>query len=194
MDERNPYAPPRAELDGSDGEVVIPWRLEGATLVVRKGTTLPPVCLFDGSHVEHGGERRELSWTPIWFRTLWVFATLLAMLTYSTMRRTGTIELTLGKPGRARRRSGFLVGAAGVIAAVLLFVLAALSDYGAALVLLALLLVTAAIIIASVLAPFRVVKIDLHHVRLRLRPVAAAAFARLPPPAPIPAGDHLPKN
>jgi hypothetical protein len=110
MDAANPYAPPRAPL--SDARAVEPepdlppWRLEGSTLLVRHGSTLPDVCLFTGEPTTPAQRLQlPLSWTPVWFRIAAVLFPMLVLVAYSTMRRRRTSK-GMGRPGataQARR-------------------------------------------------------------------------------------------
>ena len=181
MDLTNPYAPPRAALDGGAPGApspASPWRIEGRILFVRKNETLPPICLYSGETVQHGEERGQLTWTPVWFRLMWGFATLIALLAHGFIRRTATIQLTLGPAARKRRRRGNIVGVGGVALAVLMFVVGVADDLPG-MILLSLVLLVAALIFAAVSQPFGVAKIDRTEVRLKLSPRAADAFARL---------------
>jgi hypothetical protein len=182
VDLTDPYAPPRAALDGGTDAPTTsqhrPWRIEGRILIVRKNETLPPICLYSGQAVQHGEERGQLSWTPIWFRLMWGFATLIALLAHSFVRRTATIHLTLGPAARQRRKRGNWVGVLGVVLAALTLALGVAEDLPA-LTLLAFPILIAALVFAAVSQPFGVVKIDRSEVRLKLTQPAAEAFARV---------------
>lgn len=180
MDLTDPYAPPRAALEGAleSSARQRPWRIEGRILIVRKNETLPPICLFSGETVQHGEERGQLSWTPIWFRMMWGFATLIALLAHSFVRRTATIQLTLGPLARKRRKRGNWVGVVGVVAAALTFAVG-VADELPVVILLACPMLIGALIFAAVSQPFGVAKIDRSEVRLKLTRPAAEAFARL---------------
>jgi hypothetical protein len=189
MDAANPYAPPRAPL--SDARAVEPapdlppWRLEGSTLLVRHGSTLPDVCLFTGEPTTPAQRLQlPLSWTPVWFRIAAVLFPMLVLVAYSTMRKTSNVEGGMGPAGRKRRRLGGLFTLGAVIDTIALLLMIAGRDEGDSLALVGLLIVVAlALVIAAVFARvFRVVHIDRHYAHLALREQAAAAFARLPAP------------
>lgn len=176
----DPYAPPRAALDGGTAlpSQNRPWRIEGRILIVRKNETLPSICLYSGETFQHGEERGQLSWTPIWFRLMWGFATLIALLAHPFVRRTATIQLTLGPTARKRRKRGNWVGVLGVVLAALTFALGVADDLPVV-TLLAFPILFAALVFAAVSQPFGVAKIDRSEVRLKLTRPAAEAFARL---------------
>ena len=136
MDAANPYAPPRAPLADTrprvDPEPDLPaWRLEGATLLVRHGATLPDVCLFTGEPTTPA-QRLELplSWTPVWFRIAAVLFPMLVLVAYSTMRKTSNVEGGLGPAGRKRRRLGALLTLGAVIDTIALLLVIAGRDEG----------------------------------------------------------------
>jgi hypothetical protein len=191
MDGANPYLPPQASIadggnqagadDADDAELALPpWRLEGRTLFVRNGATLPDICLFTGEPTKPTQRMRyPLSWTPVWFKLMAGPWPMLAALTYTAFRRSSNIQLALGPAGQRRHRLGLLVCLAAMVNGIALFLLLP-SDFAG---LLALTLVTL-VATALLLRVFQVVKIDRRYARLRLRPRVAAAFARLPAPPP----------
>jgi len=179
VDLTDPYAPPRAALEGATtSSQHRPWRIEGRILIVRKNETLPPICLYSGQAVPHGEERGQFSWTPIWFRLMWGFATLIALLAHSFVRRTATIQLTLGPSARKRRKRGNAVGVVGVVLAALTFSLG-VADEVPAVMLLAFPILFGSLVFAAISQPFAVTRIDRSEVRLKLTRPAAEAFARL---------------
>jgi hypothetical protein len=180
------YAPPNAPLASGpldDEPELPPWRLVGDTLLVRKGATLPDVCLFSGAPTTPGQRiQLQLSWTPSWFRAAAVVFPFLAVIGYSVVRRTANVEIALAHAGRRRRALIALLTLGAVGAALaLLYVVAETNDREALTAALALTLV-GLIVAAASSRIFRVVKIDRRCAHLRLRPAVAAAFARLPPP------------
>jgi hypothetical protein len=197
VDGANPYSPPQApiadggrdagaDLASDEDSALPPWRLEGRTLFARHGATLPDICLFDGEPTKPAQRiRYALSWTPIWFKFVVFTAPIVAALAYTALRRSSTVHLALGAAGRRRRRLVLAL----ILAAVLdgLVILQRSADLGAENASLLALLLVGLVVVALAIRPFRVVKIDRRYACLRLRPRAADAFARLPPPSPPPA-------
>jgi len=186
----NPYAPPRAPLADAEPDPdaeLPPWSLEGRKLYVRNGAKLPDVCLFTGEPTTPA-QRLELpvSWTPTWFRIMVVIAPLLALVAYSAIRKTAQFDFGLGPAGRKRRRLylALTIGAT-LDGLLLLFVPVFRSGDDNQSLMLFLVVSLIALIAAAVAASiFRVAKIDRKYACIVLRPQAAAAFARLPEPAP----------
>jgi uncharacterized membrane protein YhdT len=167
-----------------------PWRLEGTTLFVRHGVTLPDVCLFTGEPTTPEQRLRlPLSWTPLWFRIAAVLFPMLVIVAYSALRKTSSVEVGLGPAGRKRRRLGLLLTVGAVIdAMVFAYVALERSSVDGGVWMGALFLCFLALFVAALLARiFRVVKIDRRYAHLVIRPQVAEAFARLPPP-PAPPG------
>jgi hypothetical protein len=187
MDAGNPYAPPAAALpDGPADEAELdppPWRLDGHTLIARNGGTLPDICLFSGeptSSVQRA--KLPLSWTPVWFKIMAVFAPFLAVFAYSALRRTSTVEIGLGRAGRNRRRlTAWLSLGAAVAAIAFLFV--ATDAHRADLVMVLLFVSFLGLFLTAMLTrAFRVVRIGRRTTRLALRRPVVEAFTRLPAP------------
>jgi hypothetical protein len=172
----NPYAAPRAERgDGAAPDYA--WRIEGRLLHARKGATLPPICIYTGAPAAGGHVRRELSWTPAWFKALVVVIPIIAVFAYSMMRRSGELEYALGPEARKRRRSGIAIGLLGCAAAFALFLLAA-SNEQPLVALGAVALFIAAVLVARARARvFRVVLIDERYLHVLLTLPAAQALA-----------------
>ena len=182
MDLSNPYAPPHAPppgLDPAAADDLTPWRLQGDTLLVRKGATLPEICIYTGQPAPGQREREQISWTPIWFKVMAVLMPVIAVYTYSMLRKSSTIELALSPAAKKRRRTAALLGLGGFAVGLLLFVLGA-STHQRGLTALAFLVFVPAVLIATLRGRvFRVLGFEgLHHIRLRLTPAAADAFAR----------------
>jgi hypothetical protein len=172
----NPYAAPRAERGDEAAAADYTWRVEGRLLHARKGTTLPPICIYTGLPAA-GLVRRELSWTPAWFKGLVVVIPLIAVFAYSMMRRSGELEYALGPEGRKRRRSGVAIGLVGCAAALVIFMLAASNQQGLV-ALGAVALFIAVVLVARARARvFRVVLIDDRYLHLLLTLPAAQALA-----------------
>jgi hypothetical protein len=175
----NPYAAPRATLEPDAPDAELPWRIEGRMLVARQGVTLPPVCLLTGAPAPGEHERRDLSWIPIWFRILIGIAPMIALFAYAGVRRRGNLEYALSPEARRRRRSGSMLGFAGVALSIGLFLLGRADDLPGVMGL-AFLLGLVTVFVASARARmFRIKRIDKRHIHLELTPAAASAFARL---------------
>jgi fatty acid desaturase len=182
MDLSNPYAPPnspQAGLDPATADDLTPWRLEGDTLLVRKGATLPEICIYTGQPAPGLREREQISWTPIWFKVMAVLMPPVAAYTYSMLRKSSTIELALSPAAKRRRRTAALLGLGGFALGLLLFLMA-VSRHDPALTGLAFLVIVPVVVVATLRGRvFRVLGFEgLHHIRLRLTPAAAEAFAR----------------
>ena len=193
MDGANPYAPPEAALAErvSELEPVLPaWLLQGHTLLVRHGATLPDVCLYTGEPTTRGQRLLyPLSWMPLWYLILVVLlAPGVAVVSFTHFRRTSSAVLSFGPAGRRRHRQflGTVVAASASGVGMLL----ALDLGQPAIAVLFLLCLIGFAVAGLVVRTFSVAKIGRKYVRLRLRPAVAAAFARLPPPGAIsrPAG------
>ena len=194
MDGANPYQPPQAPIaDGGGAALAVPaagvepslppWRLEGRTLFVRHGATLPDICLYSGEPTAAGQRVRYLlSWTPIWFRVMAVFGPGAALLAYVGLRWTSTVSFGLGTAGRRRHGLMLLLIVAAVIDAGV--VLDRPAHLRGALGGLMFLLFVGLLIAAAAARVFEVVRIDRRYARLRIGQRAAAAFARLPAPGP----------
>jgi hypothetical protein len=185
MDGANPYAPPEAALAdrASEPEPELPvWRLEGPTLFVRHGATLPDICLYTGEPTTRGQRLRyPLSWMPLWYLILVVVLNPgLAVLSFTHFRRLSSVVLALGPAGRRRHRLflGVVVAASTSGVGMLLAV-----DLGQpAIAILFLLCLIGLVVAGLIVRTFSVGKIGRKYAHLRLRPAVAAAFARLPPP------------
>jgi hypothetical protein len=196
MDGANPYLAPQSPIadggtqpaaaDAQASEPALPpWRLEGRTLFVRHGTTLPDICLFTGEPTKPAHRvRYPLSWTPLWFKLIAGPWPLVAVMTYTAFRRSSNVELALGPAGQRRHRLCLLLCLAAMLDGIALFLLAISRGSAPALAGLLFLTLVSLILSVLVLRVFRVAKIDRHYARIRLRPRVAAAFARLPAPPP----------
>jgi hypothetical protein len=184
----NPFVPPKTSPvtiePAPPPDDPTPWRLQGDTLLVRRGATLPEICVFTGAPAPGGLEREQVSWTPIWFKVLAVLAPIIAVFAYSAVRRSSTLELALGGAAKRRRRNASLVGLAGLLSGLFLFVLSAWRSDPGMFALAALVFVVAVSVAALRTRVFGVLAIDRQHVRLKLTPAAADAFARLQAASP----------
>jgi hypothetical protein len=188
MDLSNPYAPPTASQAGleaaeteaeTETEDLTPWRLQGDTLLVRKGATLPDICIYTGQPAPGLREPEQISWTPIWFKVLVVLSTSMAVFTYSMVRKSSTIEFAFSPATKKRRRRAALLGLGGFVLGQVLLVMGEWThDQG--LTGLAWLVFGPVVLIAALRGRvFRVLRFEgRHHIRLRLTSAAADAFAR----------------
>jgi hypothetical protein len=180
----NPYTAPRASIERPDGSEVIPepasWRLEGSTLVVRKGVVLPPICLYSGQNIDGGRVNSELSWTPVWFKVMIFLTPVLAVFAYSYVRRSGTIDYALGPQARWRSKRAALLGVGVFVAAFVVMWLSLGVDL--AFLLGVYLLFPTMLIVSLAGRPFRIASIDRYHARLELGRQARDAFSRVSGP------------
>src|SRR5262245_6853361 len=185
MDDANPYAPPEAALADRVSEPepdLPPWILQGHTLLVRHGATLPDVCLYTGEPTTRGQRLSyPLSWMPLWYLILVVMlAPGVAVVSFTHFRRMSSVVLAFGPAGRRRHRLflGMVIAASTSGLGILL----ALHVGQPAIAVLFLLCLIGFAVAGLVVRTFSVAKIGRRYARLRLRPAVAAAFSRLPPP------------
>lgn len=175
----NPYQPPRddetrgASAPGSGSFRII----DGDTLVVRKGTALPPICLWNGEPCSDSPRLTTFSWAPTW---VWIFivSPLLLMIVYLLARKRGQVSYFLGPEAQRLRKQGVrLVAGALLLALPIVGLAIALKWY--ALTALASLGILVALLVAAVRSPsLQVARVDALYVFFKLRPSAAVAFAR----------------
>jgi hypothetical protein len=162
----NPYAPPRAQLDpnlrGAD------YWIDGDTIVVRKGGTLPADrCVRTGQVGDVEVWTRTFQWVPRWVPMLVLVAWPIYFIAYFLTRKSGQISFGAGPELKTRRAIGIGVGWGGGALSALLLVLGITQDEPV-LLLVGLIGILAAIIAGAVLVqPFRVLKIDEEHLYIK---------------------------
>lgn len=178
MEPFNPYAPPVAA--GSGVAVGAPggFRLEGETLIVDKGATLPNLCLYDGSAVRGAPTQKTLTWVPPWVTLLVVLSPLIYIIVYLVVKKTGAVGYYLGEEARRRRTSGVVLLVASFFALFAFIVGAGLADAPVLILLGFVAFLTLLIAGALRMKVFVLTRIDEHSLHFKLRPAAADAFAR----------------
>lgn len=77
--------------------------VNGNTLVAEKGSTLPPLCLWNGEPCTAGRKTTNFAWAPVW---VWIFAVspLLLLAVYLLARKRGELSYCLGTTAQGRQR------------------------------------------------------------------------------------------
>lgn len=152
------------------------YLIHGDTLVAPKGAVLPDVCIYSGEP-SRDRVQRKLVWVPPALAALVVISPLIYLIVYFIVRKTGTLDYSLGEAARKRRQSGIAIaiGSIGVFVA-LLFI--GLNTDAGSFIPLALLLFIVGLVVGTLRARVvQLVKIDKTHIHLKLPPAAAQAFA-----------------
>ncbi len=182
----NPYAPPQADaLSPRDAFAGAgqDWRLDGDRLIVRKGATLPAVCIWTGEPAEGPRKLKTLTWTPGWVRFL-VVSPLILLIAYLIVKKSGTLGYALSQAAQKRQRNATIFLLGGIAGAVLLIIASAAFDTPVLMVL-ALLFFVAAVVAAARGRTMRLLRIDKEFIYLRLPPPALEAFTSLAMRGPI---------
>lgn len=181
----NPYEPPAAGESNATEPVVVRGHVangalhlvNGDTLVAEKGSTLPPLCLWNGERCSEGRKTTNFAWAPGW---IWIFVVspLLLLIVYLLARKRGELSYCLGTTAQGRQRQvRWLLGGAVLLGLPLVAIGVSLRLH--LMVAFASLASFVAVLAAVVQAPsLRVVRIDERNVHIKLEPSAAAAFAR----------------
>lgn len=107
MADRNPYAPPQAEVESSPQGVY--WR-EGKDLVMRPGTVLPRRCVKCNASATQTRYKRKLTWHhPAWYLLVPVNI-LVYVLVAIIVRKSAEVDPGLC-PHHARQRARGVLGA-----------------------------------------------------------------------------------
>ena len=115
----NPYAPPIAGI--APAQPTGPATINGATLVLFRGSSLPALCLKCGERCD---ERREKRFVFVPKETFFLLALglLPALLVYFTQRKSATLSVPLCGRCLSRWRTADILGAVAVFAAVVAIV------------------------------------------------------------------------
>lgn len=176
MEPFNPYAPPVASA-AVTGVGAGSWRLDGDTLVVDKGATLPNLCLFDGRPVEGAPLQKTLTWVPPWVTILVLLSPLIYLIAFFIVRKTGSLGYWLGEEAKRRRNGGIVLLVLSVVSLFLFFFAAGLLEEPL-LILVGFVAFFALLITGALrIRLFTVKRIDEHCLWVQLRPEAARAFA-----------------
>jgi hypothetical protein len=172
MDLSNPYAPPQASIDEAAGAgSKTGWQLNGDILVAEKGAVLPGLCVWSGEPATHR-VNRMLTWAPPWTAMMGVILILI-------FRKTGRLDFAVSELARKRKTSGVLM-VVGSFLALVLCIAAGAATNAPAVFLVGILAFFVLLVVGLMrMQPFRLVKIDKTHIYIKLRPPAAAAFARV---------------
>lgn len=123
-DSKNPYAPPRAELESQPARGY--WR-EGKTLVVRTDSALPERCVKCNAPAAQPMKARWVYWHhPGWY-LLVLINVLLYVLVALIIRKRTKVALGLCPKHRLRRRIFLFIGWGGFLFG-LAFLVAGLSE------------------------------------------------------------------
>jgi hypothetical protein len=181
----NPYEPPAGDESDEPESAVVRGHVAGGalhlvngdTLVAEKGSTLPPLCLWNGEPCTAGRRTTNFAWAPGW---VWIFVVspLLLLVVYLLARKRGELSYCLGTTAQGRQRQvRWLLGGAVLLGLPLVAIGVSLRLH--LLVACASLASFVAVLAAVVQSPtLRVVRIDERNVHIKLEPGAAAAFAR----------------
>src|SRR5260221_12909174 len=122
MEERNPYAPPKAFV----GEKThTNCTREGKSVVIPKGGDLPRRCIICNDHAETPVKKKKLYWHTTWLYLLILFNILIYAVVALIARKS--IEVSPGfctehASVRRRRIGGFLAcGVAGIVAGTIMW-------------------------------------------------------------------------
>lgn len=178
MSELNPYAPPVVASTAVAGASQAGWQLNGNTLVVSKGATLPSRCLFDGSPVSVSPTTKTLTWVPPWLAVLVLLSPIIYVIAFVIAKKSGSLSYYIGEEGKKRRSSGIVMMVLSVVALVFLIAVGVAAD--APILALLGLLVFLILLIAGALRAkvFTIEKIDEHYVYIKLRDDAVRGFSQ----------------
>jgi hypothetical protein len=122
MDELNPYAPPKADLDLELIEFGV-WR-DGPLVVMTKGSALPPRCLKCNAPTGGRTLKRKLMWhAPYWYLLI-LFNLIIYAIVAMIVRHTAIVMVPLCEAHRRRRRRMIALAWAIVLAAIASFIAA----------------------------------------------------------------------
>jgi hypothetical protein len=146
-------------------------------LIAEQGAALPDLCLYSGKPTRGQRVTKKLVWAPPTLAILLLISPLIYLVAYFIVRKTAALEYSLSKKARKRRASGIMIALGGFALSIVLFMVAA-AERSSPVLIAALVLMVAALLVGLIRSQLiRVVKIDATHVRLRLSPEAARAFA-----------------
>jgi phosphoglycerol transferase MdoB-like AlkP superfamily enzyme len=178
MEPFNPYAPPVAAGGGVAVGSPSGWRIEGETLIVDKGATLPNVCLYDGTPVAGGPTQKTLTWVPQWVTILVLLSPLIYIIAYFIAKKTGAVAYYLSEEAKRRRTTGIVLLVASVVVLLAFIFIGAAMDTPA-MVLVGFVAFFVLLIVGALRTKtFMLTKIDEHNLYFKLKPAAAEAFAR----------------
>ena len=175
----NPFQPP---ADDSLGFAQSKRRgsgyfVDGQLLVAEKGTALPDLCLYSGQPTQGQRTTKKLVWASPAIAILLVISPLIYIIVYLIVRKSGTLEYSLGDEARSRRTSGIVITLGGIAASIVMMAVSADQNSVPMLIVALLLMITALIIGLIRSRVIQIVKIDKSHIHLKLRPETAQAFA-----------------
>lgn len=178
MSQLNPYAPPIVASTAVAGASQAGWQLNGNTLVVAKGATLPSRCLFDGSPVSVAPTTKTLTWVPPWLAVLVLLNPIIYVIAFVIAKKSGSLSYYIGDEGKRRRTAGIVMIVLSFVALILFVFIGVAAD----LPLLALLglLAFLVLLIAGALRAkvFTIEKIDEQYVYIKLRDDAVRGFSQ----------------
>lgn len=118
MNARNPYAPPKAELDTTPAGQC--WR-DGKTLMLSYGTALPQRCVKCNAAADTPIKKRTIYWHhPAWYLLIFV-AILLYAIVAIIVRKKAQIQPGLCRQHTRRRTMGLSILWGGVVLGICFF-------------------------------------------------------------------------
>jgi len=73
------------------------------TLIIRAGSTLPPICLATGATEDLLPRKKTETWAPSWVYIIAVFSLLIGAIVYACVKKTGQINFSFTKPYATKR-------------------------------------------------------------------------------------------
>ncbi|NVB39064.1 hypothetical protein G6O69_14570 [Pseudenhygromyxa sp. WMMC2535] len=177
----NPYQAPVATA--SPYESALPpeantyWR-QGDQLVAMKGAILPAqVCLATGKAADGVAVTKKLQWAHPAVAIAILFNALIYVILYLALRKRGSLTYGLSSEFRSRRIKGILLAVLGPVVCILLMGVGAQTQGFEWALIIGVIALFATLIGGIMLAqPFRVMKIDEHHIYLKLKPEVFSAL------------------
>lgn len=119
--EFNPYAPPKAQVEHAPIEAI--WR-DGATLLLRPGTALPPRCVKCNLPAVQPIKARWVSWHSPWLYVFLLLNIIIYAIVASAVQKREKIAPGLCSAHVQRRRKVIAGAWLGVFASLAIIVLA----------------------------------------------------------------------
>lgn len=195
----NPYAPPTAEGQPLSSAAFDFYR-EGSDLVVRKGSSLPDICLRTGQPTGGRLRTKKVSWIPPWTIVVFIVIRLIGIICMLVARKTAHLTFALSEQAEAKRKQAVMIGL-GVAGVGILLIGAGVAlgeDAGVGVGLIGGIAIFVGIILAAVLnRPYQLRKMAGDYIYLRIKPAALEAFDAYRSQAqvvgaPAPAPGHSP--